>query len=83
MADYPTEACRSCGAQIIWAVTRNGKDMPVDELPAPKGNIRLVERGGMQPLAEVVPVARQFGMQGKLRLAHFVNCPQADRWRKR
>ncbi len=25
--------CRSCGAEILWVKTTNGKDMPVDAKP--------------------------------------------------
>lgn len=83
MATFTTEECRTCTAQIIWAVTRNGKDMPVDAEPTPDGNVRLVERRGMDPLAEVIGnPAKRFGLTG-LRLTHFVKCPQADRWRRR
>ena len=31
MSEYGT--CRSCGAAILWAVTPNGKKMPLDAEP--------------------------------------------------
>jgi hypothetical protein len=34
--------CRSCGASIEWAITPNGKKMPLDKEPVADGNI-LVE----------------------------------------
>jgi hypothetical protein len=81
MADYPTEACRSCSAPIIWAVTRNGRDMPVTAEPRGDGNVYLVARPGLAPLAEVLGVAKRFART--MRVAHFADCPQADRWRRR
>jgi hypothetical protein len=77
-----TEACRSCGKPIIWAVTVRGNDMPVNVDPQPDGNIQLVERDGMAPLAKVLKVADRFG-KTNLRTSHFVDCPQARKWRKR
>lgn len=81
MADYPIETCRSCPAQIIWAVTERGKRMPVDVDPVPGGNVQLVEQHG-QLTAVVVPAKRAFGRMN-LRKSHFTTCPQADQWRKR
>jgi hypothetical protein len=78
MTDYPTGVCPSCSRPVIWAATRNGKVMPVDPEPAAGGNVRLVERGGMQPLAEVIGnPARQFGLT--LRMPHHSTCPRPVR----
>lgn len=76
------DRCRTCQQEIVWAVTRNGKDMPVNVEPEKDGNIRLTERPGMAPLADVLPVAKRFG-RTDLRTSHFTNCPGADRWRRR
>lgn len=80
-AEWPTEPCRSCDKPIIWCLTRRGKDMPVSAEPAADGNI-MIRPGVMGPLADVLPVARQFGLQGRLRRSHFADCPQADKWRR-
>jgi len=34
---YPVSQCRDaeCGADIIWAITKAGKRMPVDKVPEP------------------------------------------------
>ncbi|MEU4781055.1 hypothetical protein [Micromonospora sp. NPDC023633] len=79
--EYPTEKCKSCPAQVIWAVTERGKAMPVDAEPGPGGNVQLVEQYG-QLTAVVVPAKRAFG-RTNLRKSHFVTCPQAHEWRRR
>lgn len=30
--------CRSCGAEIVWMKTKNGRNIPVDPETATKGN---------------------------------------------
>lgn len=79
-------ACRSCGERIIFAhVTTTGKAMPLDPEPnLTKGNVR-VTFGGPKPQATVLgkrdaEAARAAG--DTLYLSHFVNCPQANRYRK-
>lgn len=34
-------ACNKCGEEIRWAVTKNGKNMPVDSEPATNGKFLL------------------------------------------
>lgn len=82
MADYPTEECRTCDAAIIWTLTAASKDMPVDAEPAEKGNLALAvdDKGNVR--SRVVPAHLAFGRRD-LRLSHFVNCPHAERWRRR
>lgn len=79
---YDIDTCRSCQARIIWTVTTGGKDMPVDAEPATDGTIQLVDRRhlGLKPQARVLKVADRFG-KTRLRLSHFVSCPQAGQWR--
>jgi hypothetical protein len=74
--------CRSCDAPIIWAVTPAGRPMPVNSEPVPyRGNIRLeVQPDGRPPLACAIPVMYCFGRRD-LYLSHFVDCPEADKWR--
>jgi hypothetical protein len=69
--------CRSCGADIAWALTTNGKRIPVDVEPAENGNIRLRRVAG-QVLADVVKP----GSERPLRVSHFATCPDAARHRK-
>jgi hypothetical protein len=72
--------CASCPAEVIWAVTRNGRPMPVDAEPSEAGNVRLVAREGASPRAEIVQhVDRREGEA--LRTSHFVTCPNAVKHR--
>lgn len=81
--EYPTEPCRSCAQPIIWCVTQNGYDMPVDPQPHPTGNIVLEQRGGgLKPVATVLNSKDRAGRMGTHR-SHFATCPQAAEWRRR
>lgn len=84
--EYPTEPCRSCGQPVIWCITERLQAMPVDAEPVPDGNIQLVARPvgsfGGRPLAKILNVAQRFG-KTNLHTSHFVDCPQAAKWRTR
>jgi hypothetical protein len=81
-------ACRSCGAEIVWAFTPDGRRMPVDAQPVDGGNVLLtpaVEPRGA-PTATVVGKRAQptlFGDDGPRYVSHFVTCPDAARHRRR
>jgi hypothetical protein len=82
-SEYPRETCRSCPALIIWAVTVNGKAMPVDAEPVDGGNVALRWTEG-KVYAEVLSVTRQATrVRGTLRMSHHATCPQGGAWRKR
>lgn len=77
-APFRTEACRSCGAPVIWSSTVSGNWMPVDAEPSDDGNIELVlDRSALRPRA-VVGEPR-----AGLRKSHFATCPDAGAWRTR
>ena len=57
--------CNSCGADIIWAVTRNGKGMPLDA----KTETRIV--------LERSEVDRPLVVMRKTYVSHFSTCPNA------
>ncbi len=72
--------CRSCNAEIVWAVTRHGKHMPVDAEPSADGNVELVDDAGTMRAT----VHGQATLDaGPLHLSHYVTCPDADSWRGR
>ena len=88
--------CRSCRAPIVWAVTSDGKRMPLDAAPIPAGNVVLVGTSvtdhGATPTARVLAAAQDtlFGGMGRpgdtggpYYQAHWVSCPDADDWRAR
>lgn len=69
-------ACRSCGAEILWAVTENGKRIPLDADPSivkTPGAFEL--RGDDPPLAIAARSRRVF-------VSHFATCPHAAQHRK-
>lgn len=75
-------ACRSCGAWILWTRTAMGKDMPIDAVPVPDGNIILTPAG----IAIYDKKPDQVGLPGiddsPRYVSHFVTCPDAGKWRK-
>ena len=79
-----TAACDSCGAAILWTLTRTGKSMPVDEEPHPDGNVVLRRDGGKGPLiAHVLSKGDHVDVMTKLHRSHFATCPHAARHRRR
>lgn len=76
--DEPSR-CRSCGAAIIWCTTTAGKAMPVDEAPAPGGNLWIDGDGTARVLFPLEAQQRA----GQMHLSHFATCPQAAQHRRR
>ena len=79
-------ACRSCKAPIVWAISTTGAPMPVDPDPHPRGNLHLDERPtslGAMPLAIVLPGPARAEHAGQLYLSHFASCPYAAENRRR
>lgn len=66
--------CRSCGAEIVWAITTSGKRMPIDAAPVPNGNVTLRDDGGDAPTALVG--------KGGTHVSHYATCSEAKQWRK-
>lgn len=82
--------CKSCNASIRWAVTPAGKKMPIDELPAPAGNVALLERDKAAPVAVVLdaegnaPIPALQPSAGSPRYtSHFATCKFAAAYRRR
>lgn len=63
------QRCRSCGKAIVWARTKKGKAMPLED--SDRGNIRIVD-------GQVRFVQAGEGSH----VAHFTSCPQAAQHRK-
>jgi hypothetical protein len=85
----PVTACGSCGAAIRWAVTVNGKRIPVDDAPVRDGNLVLSDPtpGAYAPLAAHYsppdePLLPGFDEPPRF-VSHFATCPNADRHRRR
>lgn len=88
-SNSPRERCRSCKKPILWALTENGRRIPIDPEPVENGNILLQHRPANIPLAvyqtkEMLAALHEHGglQQYRLYLSHFVSCPQAKGWRK-
>lgn len=84
MSRWPTAACRSCSAVIIWARTAAGSRMPVDLEPAEGGTV-LLSGSRVRPTATVVSpgqAAAAAAAGQELRKSHFATCPRADRHRR-
>lgn len=79
------EPCRSCGAAIIWARTVfNGTPIPVNADPVDHGNILLMEDHDSHRLtALVLPPGDERITTQTTYSAHFVTCPDGDKWRRR
>lgn len=76
--------CRGCDAEIVWCLTANGRKMPVDRRPDPKGNLYLL---GGSPVVAVVtnsPLGRAIfdeAPEKKTYTPHHATCPQVGRFR--
>lgn len=68
--------CRSCGADVIWATSTNGKAMPMDAQPDPKGTFVIVVGKARKATAEDDRLHRP------RHTCHFATCEQADEWRR-
>lgn len=79
--------CRSCGEPITWAITANGKRMPLDAEPSMEGNVVLTRaEPGETPIARVLAgdaLAEARLAAVPLHLLHHVTCPHGRAWRRR
>lgn len=79
-------ACRSCGAEIFFAHTANGKMMPLEIGPTGEGNV-VVNFDGPEPVVERVYGEQQrheaLAAGAELYLPHFAPCQDAALWRTR
>ena len=77
--------CRSCRAEIVWARTPRGKNMPIDATPVPDGEWMLVEGEDEKPQAKPFnsthAAADGMGQMARYQ-SHFKSCPNADKHSK-
>lgn len=59
--------CRSCGAEIVWVLTKNNKRMPVD------ASSMLEEERKLKGVIIHVPWRH---------ISHFATCKDSKAWRK-
>lgn len=80
--------CRSCDADIIWARTMTGRQMPVDAEPTEGGTVLLENRQGhiratVYPDAGTQRALLNPETRKRLHASHFATCPDANAWRRR
>jgi hypothetical protein len=74
-------SCRSCGAEIRWALTERGKHMPIDPAPVSDGNLVLVFINGDWEVRHATADDRK--LKRELYKSHFSTCPDAAQHRSR
>lgn len=83
----PTK-CRSCHQDILWAVTRSGKKMPVDAVADMRpiasggGQFVLALHGGEYGELKAEKWQPEHGEKRNRYTSHFASCKQAGDWRK-
>ena len=71
--------CKSCGAAIKWAKTKEGKAMPIDPNPTRDGNVRLLADG----TCEVMILTEAMLWDGPKYKSHFATCPNSAEHRRK
>jgi hypothetical protein len=69
--------CRSCKAELLWCKTLTGKNIPVDLVPVPGGNIEIQVVKGKQ-----VVVVHESNPDITRYVSHFATCPNAKEHRR-
>lgn len=81
LSKYPEE-CK-CGTSLRWAITVNGKGMPLNATPnEERGNFSFLP-GSETHIESVKPGAREFGDTRPRYLTHFAECEYASEFRRR
>lgn len=81
--------CRSCHQPILWAITPNGKNMPLDPVPDDKGSAVWARRyhpTGSLVLERIDPIDQPTlaVTAGEVRyMPHHATCRDKDSWRRR
>lgn len=92
----PGRRCASCGAEVIWAVTDGGANMPIDLLSSEPTLMPEARAGNMVLWYQVDDLGRPIGKQRvswatdeqrkdpniPLWTSHFASCPHAQQHRR-
>lgn len=78
--------CKSCGANILWIKTQNGKSMPCNAEQViywqdAKGEANIITPNGETIRATLI--TRRTPATGVGYIPHWATCPQANNFRKR
>lgn len=82
------DRCRSCNAEVRWAITNNGRRTILDDEPSPDGNVaQLMAQGETTTIDFAVvlsgqALARAQSAGAILRTSHFATCPNRDEHRR-
>ena len=79
-----SSTCRSCNRPIVWAVSNNGKNIPMDPEPVANGTHIMASstRDGRIHF-DIVAYNEQFhGTDAKRYRSHFASCPDAAKFRR-
>lgn len=85
---YPRAVCTSCGQEIIWATSPNGKRLPVDARSAGEleaagvkvpATLYRIEGPGKTPNAVKADKSAE---RGRVFASHFATCPNAGQHSK-
>lgn len=74
--------CRTCKAKMYWVVTKNGKNMPVDAQPSPRGGLVITLKPDGKLYAEAFMPNDAAHAKRNRYVSHFSTCPQRDQHRK-
>lgn len=76
--------CKSCGKEIFFIKTKQGKFMPCDTAPhsviVGEGNMILLTKNG--DVVRGKPASYDDGADTTGYISHFSTCPAADQFRK-
>lgn len=76
-------ACRSCGAELLWAFTATGSRMPLNAEPSDAGNVVLSVGPTGQREATVIVEGDPRGDSQALYIPHHAVCPDGKKWRRK
>lgn len=72
--------CKSCGAEIYWVSTTNGRSTPMNAKVEPEGGWVLTLKPDGTPLAEIFHSREHINRNRYI--SHFATCPSAGDHRR-
>lgn len=68
--------CGQCHGPILWAITTNGKSVPLDRKPNLAGNVAVWVDENEIPNAFVITDDRPAKSHERIHMVHFATCPK-------